>query len=446
MMENSGCRAVDVAVVGAGIAGLVAARELEAAGCEVMLLDARERIGGRTVRTVAESGELIEGGAQFVKGGHSATLRLLEESGIALLTSPAAGADVYVEGGIGRRETAPFSGSPERAREYVALQQAFEALAFSCGAGEIVARADAAKLDAESLPEWVSARTDDRGVSRRFVTDTSFGMGSLDGEVSLLAALHYANAAGAPDLGHERFIATGFSTLVDALAVQLRETTTLLDFHVDHVERANGGYEIRAGSRVVSATQVVLAMSPVLMRRIEFVGLDVVDDWIPGRRWRQEPSVKGLLRYERPFWADTGLSGNVAGDGEISYLINTSTPESHDLTVLWNLGRHDRSPADLRRTMLDFAAEHLGHEALAPRDVAITDWSADPFSGGCGSPLSPGALTSGDPFAPEFAPGLVRAGTESSPIGWGSVEGAIRSGFRAAEVLISGEEQKGADR
>ena len=96
--------------------------------------------------------------------------------------------------------------------------------------------------------------------------------------------------------------------------------------------------------------------------------------------------------------------------------------------------------------MLDFAAEHLGHEALAPRDVAITDWSADPFSGGCGSPLSPGDLTSGDPFAFEFAPGLVRAGTESSPIGWGSVEGAIRSGFRAAEVLISGEEQKGADR
>ncbi|CAG7597394.1 Putative flavin-containing monoamine oxidase AofH [Leucobacter soli] len=295
--------------------------------------------------------------------------------------------------------------------------------------------ADANELDGTTLSAWAGARADDDGVRGRFLTDTTFGMGSTGGDVSLLAALHYANSAGSPDLGHDRFIREGFSSLVDHLRSQISGATILLDAPVESVARVGELLSVRAGRRHVTAPAVVLAMSPTLLRRIRLDEVDGGIDWPPARYWRQEPSVKAALDYDRPFWSEAGLSGNIAGAGEIAYVINTSTPDRPQLTVLWNLGAHGRGREEIRRTILDHVSEHLGPAAAEPSGIAITDWSLDPYAGGCGSPLPPGVLTSGDPFAATLAPGLLRAGTESSPMGWGSVEGAIRSGIRAAEEL-----------
>lgn len=434
-MSHSEPRSVDAVVIGAGIAGVLASRELLRQGRTVALVEARDRLGGRTVRTRTEQGAVLEGGAQFVKGGHAAALALLEEAGIELLTVSGAGDDIYSEGDRLTRETAPFSSAPERGESYGALQRAFQEIAFSRAPGDLLAHRDARHLDTVLLSDWAASLCNDPGVARRFVTDASFGMGSTDGGVSLLAALHYANAAGLPDLGHERFIADGFSRLVDLLVDQIHDAQIILRNPVDRISRVARGYEVGSGSRVVTAPIVVLAISPVLQRRIRFDVPGV--DRRPGESWRQEPSVKATLRYDRPFWIEAGLSGNVTGDGEISYIINTSRPDVHELTVLWNLGAHDRDHAELRRTILSFISATLGPDAPEPRDAGITDWSADEFSGGCGSPLRPGTLTSGDPFRLELAPGLLRAGTESSPTGWGSVEGAICSAFRAAEAAKS---------
>lgn len=427
-------RDADVLVIGAGISGLVAARELAEAGRRVMLLEARDRIGGRAVRAVSDLGALFEGGAQFVKGGHSEVQSLLGEAGIGLVAGPRSGEDVYAVGDTALRETAPFSSEPLRAEQYARIKREFDARAFGADPGTLGASGDARALDGETLSDWIGRRVADPVVAARFTRDVSAGMGATArDEVSLLAALHYANAAGAPDSGHERFIPAGFSALVDHLAARSAGVEILLGQRVAAVRQRAGGIEVltRDGARL-SSRSAVLAMSPVLLRRIEMDGAE----WAPALDWVQRPSIKATLSYERPFWEDLGLSGNAGGDRAVSYLINTSAPGRPQLTALWNAGHHDLDEAAVRRTILSDAAAYLGEPAAAPRDLVVTDWSRDAFAGGCGSPLPPGVLSRADAFRVVLGRGVFRAGTEASPIGWGSVEGAVRAGRRAASLAL----------
>lgn len=437
-MARPGNDDVDALVIGGGISGLIAAREIERRGLSVALVDARDRLGGRTIRKRSERGAPVEGGAQFVKGGHSEATRLLAEAGVGLLSTESEGEQVFVANGIARKESAPFSFDPRRAEAYRALREEFHGLAFSVATGDVAGSGWAAPLDDETLAGWAEARAEDPAVRRRFVRDFGFGMGARDGEVSAFAALHYLNAAGAPDSGHEMFIAGGFSDLVHWLAEDLRTTRVILGRRVQRVERRMAGFAVHAGSHVLGARSVVLAMSPVLLREIR---LDAVD-WAPRLHWRQRPSIKATLFYARPFWEEAGLSGHAEGDREVSYVINTSSPGAHALTALWNAGAHHRSPREVRAEILADMEAYLGPRAAEPDDIAITDWALDPLTGGCGSPLPPGVLSAPTAFEVEIAPGLFRAGTEASRIGWGSVEGAIRAGHRAAEEVLRRENSR----
>lgn len=427
-------QASDIIVVGGGISGLVAARQLSRAGARVRLLEARDRIGGRTLRARSDRGSVVEGGAQFVKSGHLSVRAELRDAGLALEKVHSHGEDVYFEGGVPYRESAPFSFDAVRRQAYVSLADEFDAVAFAVPAGELLPTVERGKLDQSTVFAWAAARTGDAGLRARFVRDVSFGMGcGPDQSVSLLAALHYANSGGTPDTGHAAFLAGGFSDLADRLVAQAQGVRIDLTHAVSTVRHGRNGVIVESGAREFRARAVILALSPVLMRRIHIRGVDSS----VSRRWVQRSAVKATLTYARPFWSERGSSGNASGDREVSYVINTSHANSHSLTALWNLGNHELSKADVRRTILGDMSAYLGSEAGKPDDMSVTDWSQDAYSGGCGSALPPGVLVSGDPFEPLLVPGIVRAGTESSVIGWGSVEGAVRSGVRAADAVLA---------
>lgn len=426
----------DAIVVGAGVSGLVAAAELEAGGSSVLVLEARSRPGGRTVRTVSEAGILVEGGAQFIKRGHTAVQELIDAWNIPVGVAPVRGASTYVSNGTLSVEVAPFSGDDKRRLEFERAVDAFNGMAFSAAVGELVADSRAPAWDQQSLQEWAGAQTRDALVRQRLLRDLSFGIGADGTEpVSLLAALHYTNAAGAPDSGHESFLPHGFSDLVDRLLEQL-SADVRYESKVSGVKQHDGVCQVAVdgGEVVYRARAVVLALSPTLLQHIT---LPVSPQSSLVAAWRQERSIKATLTYGEPFWEQRGLSGNAAGDRSVAYLINTSATDRFSITALWNAGEHALSPSEVRETILSDVDFYLGQSTPPPRDVAITDWSQDDLAGGCGSPLPPGVLSAQQSFEVLWSTGVYRAGTESSPIGWGSVEGAVRAGRSAAAAVLS---------
>lgn len=424
----------DVIVIGAGISGLVAANELVQAGKTVLLMDARERVGGKTELVATEQGAFVEGGAQFVKRGHTEAQRLIAEAGLPLVTIDVQGDDVYLENGVVSHEAAPFSSAPDRHEAYTELMREFEALAFSAPVGALTQSDRAVELDCITVADWAARSAADAGVRARFVRDVTSGMGNTDrNDVSLLAALHYLNAAGAADSGHEAFLPGGFTGLTEHLAKGL-DCDVLLGTRVTDIAQTSSGMLVTHTAGESRATDVVIACSPTLMRNINVQGLT----WPTRDRWQQELSIKATLRYATPFWEQAGLSGNASGDLDVSYVINTSTPGFYQLTALWNKGQHDLTPLEVREKVLADVAAYLGDAALTLSDLSISDWTRDALAGGCGSPLGVGVLSDPDAFRIELAPHLFRAGTEASSQGWGSVEGAVRAGKRGAYALLTG--------
>lgn len=430
-MKQTGNSRGDVLVIGAGISGLVAARELVQSGFGVTVLEARTRIGGRTLRRFAAPEVPVEGGAQFLKEGHAHARALLDHFKISYVSVPASGTDLYLERGGLSKESAPYSADSARAAEYQRLTEEFSRMARSRAPGELWSAPVAADWDSLTLRDWAASLVSAPEVAARFHRDVAFGMADMNGDVSLLAALHYVNSAGTADQGHGVFLPDGFTALVEAL----RRDALQAEFHVDTVVDAihpdGERFEVHAGSQRFSAAAVVVAVSPVLRRRIQVA--DLRDEC--AELWRQRPAVKSTLLYAEAFWERDGLSGHASGDGDITYFINTSTPEQPALTALWNLGAHDRSESELRQTVLRAAAEFFGPKALHPTRIVITDWSKEPFVAGCGSPLAPGMRRFVQFGDPRLVPGVFAAGTESSPLGWGSVEGAVVAGERAATAV-----------
>lgn len=429
-------RVWDAVVVGAGVSGLVAAAELEAGGLSVLVLEARSRPGGRTVRTVSEAGIPVEGGAQFIKRGHTAVQELIDAWNIPFGVAPEQGASTYVSNGTLSVEAAPFAGDDKRRLEFERAVDAFNGMAFSAPVGELVADSRALAWDQQSLQEWAGAQTSDSMVRQRILRDLSFGIGADGTEpVSLLAALHYTNAAGAPDSGHESFLHHGFSDLVDCLLEKL-STDVRCASKVSGVKHHDGVCEVVVDGEEAAyrAKAVVLALSPTLMRRIT---LPASPQSSLIAAWRQKRSIKATLTYAEPFWEQRGLSGNAAGDRSVAYLINTSTADRFAITALWNAGEHSFAPSEVRETILSDVDFYLGQSTPPPSDVAVTDWAQDDLAGGCGSPLPPGVLSAQQSFEVLWSRGVYRAGTESSPIGWGSVEGAVRAGRCAAAAVLS---------
>src|SRR5215208_2448391 len=92
-------RLADVVVVGAGLAGLAAARELRAAGRDVVVLEARDRVGGRTLNEPIGDGKVVEIGAQWVGPTQDRVIALIGELGLETFPTYVAGKNVFERGG-----------------------------------------------------------------------------------------------------------------------------------------------------------------------------------------------------------------------------------------------------------------------------------------------------------------------------------------------------------
>ena len=441
----------EVAVVGAGIAGLIAASRLADRGVDVVVLEARDRVGGRVWNTEI-GGEANELGGQWVAPYQSAMHALLDDLGLELFPSFRDGAHVYIDpsGRSHRYEghDAPLGAESERA--FAEAETKLDALAKELDPEAPWAHPDARELDSITFEAWLR-----RGVADPIAQDLlrSWLAGGFLAKpahtFSLLQGLWMIAGAGGtfelfePDQCLAARVVGGSQLIPMRLAERLGDRV-LLEAPARDIRWSDGGVEIGAESATVRARAAIIAVPPNLTDAIRFRPA------LPAWRQRLSQSLsqgsinKVLAVYERPFWRDEGLSGQGFAPYELVRELYDNSPPSASAGVLVtflageNAEHADRmSGADRRATVLDGMAKYVGPRALKPVDVIETDWSAQEWTRGAyGTSFGVGGLTRhGEDLRRPVGP-IHWACTDIAGVGHIHMEGAVRSGERAAKACL----------
>lgn len=440
-------RDVDVVVVGAGLAGARTARLLHDEGLRVTVLEARDEVGGRTL-TRPLGASTFDLGGQWIGPAQKRVTRLVRELGLATFPTFTEGTKVFLDGARRRtyRGDIPSLSIPQLLRMQLALM-GLERQRRRVSIVDPMTAPDAERLDAQTL-ETVRARyrldPATRGAMDAAIR-TIFGAEAAD--LSALFFLAYLDAgggfmslAGTRGGAQEERVVGGTQNLS-------RRLLDGLDVHVGEpvleVRQDAHGVTVQSRTLRVRANRAVLALPPTQRRTIVFDPRPPAARADLDRRAFMGSTVKVLALYDRPFWREAGLSGElVSGGGPLSVTFdNTSFSGDQPALVGFVVGRHAREltqrPLAAQRTeVLETLAQAFGPQARRPSELVLHDWAAEPFVGGCPVSLfGPGALTSSSRAlrAPE---GRVHfAGTETAREHVGYLEGALESAERVlAEV------------
>jgi monoamine oxidase len=443
----------DVVVVGAGLAGLIAARDLLAANVSVLVLEARNRVGGRLLNHTLKNGAVVELGGQWVGPTQDRVLALAEELGLRLFPTYAEGEHFLTMDGSVKRYVGEDFALPEDASADV--EEAWERLqqmADEVPLDEPWSAENADTWDAQTLDSWLVANTKTEiglgywrtMVPALFSADTA--------EMSLLHFLFYCRSGGTLD----RLVAThggaqesrlegGSQQLALRLADRLGDVVRL-GSPVSAIRQDDRGVEVIQDGGMVRAGRAIVALPPTLAGRIRYSPpLPPLRDQLT----QQVPMgyvTKVQIAYSEPYWRAEGLSGSVFSlDDEVSVIFDNS-PQDLSCGVLLGFleGKHARrvgrlQPEERKELVLSVLVKFFGPRAADPEEYVERDWAAEEWSRGCyGGRFGTGVWTGYGEALREPVGRVHWAGTETAEVWNGYMDGAVRSGERAAhEVLLT---------
>ncbi|CRI57766.1 flavin monoamine oxidase family protein [Pseudomonas sp. CCOS 191] len=438
-VEPSPQGVLDVVVIGAGLAGLTAARDLDRAGCtSFAVLEARDRVGGRTVNHPLGDGLIAEAGGQWAGPGQTAIFDLARELEVETFPSYYQGRNVYLAGDARYEEDLSAAhGNPVTAK----LNQ----LSRQVPSKEPWNATDAPEIDKLSVAQWLKNQGIDN--ASRFSFDTSIGLTTGTPPASL-ALLHYLSLINSADCSMEklegfnggaqetRFVG-GSQVLSTRMADSLGDRMRLSSPVRKIVNWDSDIVDIYTDRGVVRARQVIVALHPALCHQIIF------EPPLPeGRAQLQRlwpahaPMRKTVHVYDRPFWRDKGLNGQISqADGPLIFSCDNS-PADGSVGILSAFVRSAQLTHDAERasqTLAGIFSQALGDEALQFRQYHDHDWAkVDTWTLTCVGAIPPGFLTRWGRYLKPAVGRLIWSGTETADIWASSMDGAVRSGHRAA--------------
>ncbi|MFD3775777.1 flavin monoamine oxidase family protein [Streptomyces sp. NPDC058612] len=436
-----------VVVVGAGIAGLTAATELAAHGADVQVIEARDRVGGRMHGIEVAPGHWVDAGAAYLGQRHTALRELLSRAGLTTVATAMAGDSRFSLETSGARSSAgrlpPLSA--------VALGEMFDLLDGVTRAVRTDApwlTPDAERLDRMTAAQWAQENFRHTDAHRFFPLFLGEMMAADPADVSVLHMGFYLRSGGGLNYlnafeggAQESRVQGGAHQLCETLAAELGDRVRT-GHPVRAVIQDGTGVTVRSESGQWPADAVVIALPPVLADRIEYApGLPVSRS---GARTAPGCAVKLHLVYPAPLWREHGLSGwSVSADGPLLSTVDDS-PSDGGPGVLTGFvtGAEARLfaslSADEQRSAAVAQATRLFPELPKPLAFHATDWVNEAYSRGCYAALfGPGDWVAQGPSLVSPHGRVHWAGTETSTAFFGLMEGAVRSGQRAAEEIFT---------
>jgi monoamine oxidase len=431
----------DVLVLGAGLAGLAAARDLAAGGADVELLEARGRPGGRVEQAVLDDGRVVQLGGELIGSFHTAYLELAAELGLATERSYVAEPGEMswdLAEGPGRGDWPPYFAAADIA-DAERIEAACVALAATVEAADPWSHRDAAALDSISFAAWLRAQGARPGVMRLYELGALALAGGSTERLSLLGQLRMISAAGAEEIyGYERW--EGLRLRAGSAALALRMADDLgarlrLGARVTALDVAPGTVRVTlAGGEQLRAEAVVCALPVGPLRDIAIGG--VSDARLASlHRQRQALAAKLVAAYDEPVWRACGASGLSDGEGVVS----STWPQAGDalsmLVAPERLAHFLAAPPERRRAeVLDTLGRLYGDAARAPDVLIERAWGVDPLAQGYVAQWAPGDLTAVGPLHGTHEPPFYVCGSDHWVAGY--MEGAVRTGRAAAAAAL----------
>jgi monoamine oxidase len=455
-------RSADAIVVGAGISGLAAARKLVAAGKSAIVLEARDRVGGRMLNHDLGGGKVTELGAQFVGPTQDHILALAAEVGVDTFKAYDSGDNVYYKSG--QRST--FSDKlptgavpldplidPDIVKSILQLDQMSQSVPV-----DAPWQADQAEeWDSQTLWSWFKENQINPQVQGVVSAAVEAIFGAETRDVSLLYTLFYIAASGneqnpgtfernfstSGGAQESRFV--GGSQLVALRVAQQLGSAVQLSSPVRRIVQTSSGVQVTADGGTFSAKQAIVAVPPPVAARIEY------DPLLPALRDQltQHMAMGTLMKaeavYDTPFWRDDGLTGQAVSDtGPAKVTFDNSPPDGSPGVMMGFIGGHEArklaqlAPADQRAAALQSFVNYFGERAASPNDFVLMNWSSEAWTRGCPvSILSPGVLYDFGSALREPVGRIHWAGTETSTYWNGYMDGAVRAGERAAAEVLA---------
>lgn len=438
-----------IVIIGAGFAGLSAARDLIGLGHDVVVLEARDRVGGRT-HTTTVAGTAVDLGGQWIGPGQDRIAALAAEFGVPTWPQHTAGDDVVCRGvDTVRAADLALTFSDEDLLDYISLVGAFEDICATVNLDAPWLTADAISLDAMTLDAWVAQQGPGSTVRMLFEVGVQAVFAAASSQMSLLHAAFYTASAGGWSLltdteggAQQDRITGGLQPLAEMLAAQLGDAVRLGE-SVHAISQTDHGVTVHATSGPVSGDRVVVSIAPTLAGRINYdPALPAVRDQLT-QRMPQGSVVKFHVFYDRPWWRDHGLSGTVMDPGGAVGVTFDCTPPGGDPGIITGFfeGPHAvegtrRGQQWRRETVVALLERTLGPAAANPLDYVDLDWSTEPHTRGCyGAHLPPGAWTQVGDALRQPVGRIHWAGTETATVWAGYIDGAISSGERVAAEI-----------
>ena len=438
----------DVVVVGAGLAGLTAARELSRSGFDVVVLEGRDRVGGRT-NSAMLAGIPVDLGASFVGPTQDAVLKLAADLGCDTTPTFNDGANLLRWRGTVRRYngTIPKLGLVGLV-DIGRIQWQFARIARTVSIAEPWSAPAAAKLDAISLGDWLRAIHATSSSHDLMAIMSRVTWGAEPNEVSMLHAVRYVNAAGGLDRmldvvdgAQQDHFPGGSHQMATTMAAELGDRVRL-GATVTRIEWSDDAVAVMSSAGVFEARRAVVAIPPAHRLDIDIAPAPHIEYQQLSQRWPQGALSKAYAAYRRPFWRERGLSGQSLSDQGPVFITFDVGPESGGPGVLLGFvdaRQFDALPADERRAkaLAGFAAI-FGEEAAQPIDYLDQRWGAETFApGGPTAAVPPGSWTQFGPLLRRPVGPLHWAGTETADEWTGFMDGAVRSGQRAAAEVVA---------
>jgi len=453
--EKSETGTADVVIVGAGFAGLTAARSLIRKGRRVVVLEARDRVGGR-VKAGKLAGHTVDVGGMWVGPTQTRLLEMIKEFGLHTTPQFEEGKDISeVNGTRTTADREDMGLDKETQAEYDRVVKEMDRLCATVPPDEPWNAPEAESLDEMTVKDWLDSTTHNKTV-RAFLEAQIRAIFVADlYQISFLYFLFYLRSGDNFEMlnnyengAQASLVAETMHEVARRMATELK-TNIVLENPVRAISQDTSGVTVKSAKGDWRADYAIVAVPLPLSVRITYEPPLPPDRDILAQHMPMGSVIKYLVAYEKPFWRERGLNGMTWSDLPPSAAISDASPadggkgflvgffEAHN-ALKWT----GRPMEERKKVVIERIVEFFGPEGAHPIDYEDQDWPAEVWSRGCyGASMGPGIMTTVGKVIRQPHGRIHWAGTETATRWMGYVDGAIHSGERAATEVLSKYQQ-----